>query len=433
MTDKSASDTLTIQNARLLDPASGLDALGNVVIQAGEIVDVQTGDQSPQAGTILNAEGLCVAPGLIDLRVKTGEPGEEFRETLATAGEAAVAGGVTTMAIMPDTSPVIDDVALVEFISRRGKATSKAKVYPIGALTKGLEGGSMAEIGLMQGAGASMFSNGEQSIATASVMKRIMTYAASLDACVYTRAEDAALIGSGVMNAGALADRMGLSGMGVEAEWIIAARDILLAERTSVRYVLDQASSGRTLDLIAEARGRGVSVDCTVSAYNLFFNELDVGDYLTYCKTSPPFRTEQDRMALIQGIRDKTITAVVSAHNPQPPELKRVPFTDAAFGAAGLETTLAAMLSLVADEHLTVLEALYPLNAGPAEFLGVPQGRLKVGAPADLIVFDPNKPWLCKRENMKSRSTNSPFDGRRLYGKVLHTFVDGQEVYAASA
>lgn len=431
MTDQNANTSLLIRNARCLDPATGLDQITDVLIEDGLIAGIGATVGSTPERT-LDADGLCLAPGLIDLRVKTGEPGEEFRETLETAGDAAVAGGVTSMAIMPDTVPVIDDVALVEFIARRGKATAKPRIYPIGALTRGLEGQSMAELGLMQVAGVHLFSNGERSVANASIMKRLMKYASGLNACIYSRAEDSDLVGSGIMNAGTLADRMGLAGMSPDAEWIIAARDLVLAEQTGVKYLLDQASTRRTIDLVSEARAKGVDAHCTVAAYNLFFNELDIGDYLTYCKTSPPFRTEADRLGLVEAVKARQVQAVVSAHNPQPPERKRVPYPDAAFGAAGLETTLSAMMSLVMDGHMSLLEALYPLTAGPADLLNVPQGRLSEGAPADLVVFDPNKPWLCDRENLISKSTNSPFDGRRLYGKVRRTYVAGQLVFEAS-
>tara|TARA_R110000868_G_scaffold4154_3_gene25193 strand:+ start:7733 stop:9025 length:1293 start_codon:yes stop_codon:yes gene_type:complete len=423
--------SLSIYNARLLDPATGLDTPGAILIDKGKIKDVAKGQSGPHADAkeTLDAGGLCLAPGLIDLRVKTGEPGDEQKETLATASRAAVAGGVTSFVVMPDTRPTIDDVALVRFIKERARETAKARIYPAGALTVGLNGEMMAEIGLMADVGAVAFTNGDMPIRNASIMKRAMTYAASRGAIVMSRPDDRALSGSGVMNSGAFAARFGLSGMPVEAEWIGASRDVMLAESTGCRLVLDQVSTARTLEIVAAARARGAKVHATVAAHTLFFNERDVGDYLTYCKVNPPFRDEDTRQGLIAALKRGEIDAVVSAHDPQPPEEKRLPFGEAAFGAAGLETTLAALMSLVHDEGLPLLDALAPITCRPADLLGLPQGRLKSGTPADLILFDPGKPWLCERENLRSRSTNSPFDGRRLQGRVMRTLVGGETVF----
>ncbi|MDX1293484.1 MAG: amidohydrolase family protein, partial [Hyphomonas sp.] len=348
---------------------------------------------------------------------------------LATASRAAVAGGVTSLVVMPDTKPVLDGVALVRYISDRARANAKARIYPAAALTVGLKGEAMAEIGLMADAGAILFTNGDAPIANASTLKRAMTYAASRGAIVMSRPDDTALKGSGVMNAGAFAARKGLSGIPEEAEWIGAARDLMLAETTGCTLILDQVSTPRTLDLVADSRDRGASVFTTIAAHSLFFNELDVGDYLTYCKVNPPFRDEDTRQAMIAALKAGRIDAVVSAHDPQPPEEKRLPFGEASFGAAGLETTLSALLSLVHDGPLSLLEALAPVTSRPASMIGLPQGRLSEGAPADLILFDANKPWLCEREHLLSRSTNSPFDGRRLQGRVMKTFVGGEQVF----
>lgn len=422
--------TTAILNARLLDPETGLDAVGGLLMENGLITDFGAHLAQAPTGveTVIDAQGLCLAPGLVDLRVKTGEPGEEHRETLASASRAAVAGGVTSMVVMPDTHPVIDDVALVEFITRRASETALNKVYPAGALTNGLNGEAMAEIGLMSEAGAVFFTNGDQPIPNASIQRRAMTYAASRDAVVASRPAEPAL-SSGAMNAGALAARMGLSGLSRDAEWIGLSRDLMLAESTGCALLADLISTRRSLEMIAEARRRGARIGVTVAAYSLFFNELDVGDYLTYCKVQPPFRAEDDRQALIAGLKSGEIDAVVSAHDPQPPEAKRVPYAEAAFGAAGLETTLAALLSLVHDGPLDLLEALKPVTSGPADLLRLPQGRLKSGAPADIILFDSGAPWLCERETLRSRSTNSPFDGRRLQGLVKRTWVGGREVF----
>ncbi len=420
-----------ILNARLLDPATGLDAAGGVLIERGKITNLGPSLKAApkSAKTVIDANGLCLAPGLIDLRVKTGEPGAEQKETLQTAARAAISGGVTSMVVMPDTRPVIDDVALVKFILERGRETAATRIYPAGALTSGLKGEHMAEIGLMAEAGAILFTNGDTPLGDTGLMKRAMTYAASRDAIILSRPDNRSLRGRGVMNAGALAARMGLSGIPVEAEWIGAARDILLAEQTGCQLILDQISTARTAKMAAEARSRGAKVCVTVAAHHLFFNELDVGDYLTYCKVNPPFRCEDTRQGLISSLKDGLIDAIVSAHDPQPPEDKRLPFAEASFGAAGLETALSTLLALVHDGPLSLLEALRPLTCGPADLLGLPQGRLSEGAPADIILFDPDKPWLCDREDLLSRSANSPYDGRRLQGRVMRTLLAGKTVF----
>ncbi|RIJ27888.1 dihydroorotase [Henriciella mobilis] len=416
-----------IKNARLLCPANGWDETGSLLIEDGQIAAI--GKVSGTADETIDAGGLCLAPGLIDLRVKTGEPGAEQKETLATASRAAVAGGVTSMVVMPDTNPVIDDVALVQFITNRGKETSQVRIYPAGALTKGLNGEAMAEIGLMADSGAVLFTNGDRPIADTSVLRRTMAYAASCGALVSSRADDHALAKGGVMNSGALAARMGLSGLPREAEWLGLSRDLLLAEATKCALLIDQVSTARSIDIVKEARARGLKAWVSVAAHHLFFNDLDVGDYLTYCKVNPPFRSEDDRQALIEALAAGEIDAVVSAHDPQPPEEKRLPFAEASFGAAGLETVLSALLALVQDERLSMLDALMPVTASPASIIGLPQGQLAEGAPADLVLFDPEKPWLCVREQLRSRSLNSPFDGRRMVGRVMRTIIAGETVF----
>lgn len=420
-----------IYNARLVDPASRTDTRGGLIMSNGRIEEVgpQFAAQPRGDFELIDAKGQILAPGLIDLRVKTGEPGEENRETLRSASQAAVAGGVTSMIVMPDTSPVIDDVALVEFIARRGAETALNRVYPAGAMTRNLAGEAMAELGLMEQAGAVLFSNGDIPQADAGVMKRAMTYASNMKAPIASRPSDKALSG-GEMNSGALAGRMGLAGLGKEAEWIALARDLALAEATGCTLIVDCVSTGRSLELVEAAKKRGANVFVTLAAYSIFFNELDVGDYLTYCKVHPPFREEAERQALIAGLRAGLVDAVVSAHDPQPPEAKRVPYSEAAFGAAGLETTLAAMLSLHHDGPLDLFGVLRPLTASPADMLGLPQGRLKAGAPADVILFELGYPWQCTREKLRSRSTNSPFDGRRLQGRVNATWVAGEKVFS---
>ncbi|MEY2758451.1 MAG: hypothetical protein RIR33_2229 [Pseudomonadota bacterium] len=419
-----------IYNARVIDPATGRDETGGVLTDNGVIADVGAAITKTTAADVkIDAKGKALAPGLIDLRVKTGEPGAENKETLATAGDAAAAGGVTTFVVMPDTNPVIDSVALVDFITRRAESVAKVKVMPTGGLTLGLDGAKMSEIGLIREAGAAFFTNGDKPVEDAGVLRRAMSYAASFDALVASRPDTPALSKGTVMNAGAFAARLGLRGAPPEAEWVALERDLMLAETTGVRLLADCISTARSLAAVERARKTGVKVACSVASYSLFFNELDVGDYLTYCKVQPPFRGEADRMALIDGLKRGAIDAVVSAHDPQPTEDKRLPIADAAYGAVGLETLLPALLSIALREDIPLTTALKPVTSGPADLLGLPQGRLARGAPADLVLFDPTTPWACDRDDLSSRSKNSPFDGRKLEGRVLRTWVNGATVF----
>lgn len=419
-----------IYNARLIDPATGRDETGGVLIENGVTLDSGSAiSKAVTADVKIDAKGKVLAPGLIDLRVKTGEPGAENKETLQTASDAAAAGGVTTFVVMPDTDPVIDTVALVDFIQRRAEGVAKVKVYPAGGLTLGLDGAKMSEIGLIREAGAAFFTNGDRPVEDAGVLRRALSYAASFDALVASRPDTPALSKNTVMNAGAFAARLGLRGTPPEAEWIALERDLMLAETTGVRLLADCISTARSLAAVERARKAGVKAACSVASYSLFFNELDVGDYLTYCKVQPPFRTEADRMALIDGLKRGVIDAVVSAHDPQPTEDKRLPIADAAFGAVGLETLLPCLLSIAIREDIPLALALRPVTSGPADLLGLPQGRLAKGAPADFVLFDPAAPWACDRDDLSSRSKNSPFDGRKLEGRVLRTWVNGATVF----
>ncbi len=427
----------TLINCRLLDPESERDERGGLIIEDGLIADL--GSHITSGENVLDMGGDCIAPGLIDLRVTTGEPGNEHRETLATASKSAVAGGITSMVVMPDTSPVIDTPALVDYLRRAGQSSKVVNhIYPAGALSVGLDGERMTELGLMKEAGAILFTNGDDAVPTANLLRRVMQYAKGVDATLMIRPDEPS-IASGSMNASAFAARLGLRGLPVQAEWIGLTRDLILAEMTGAKTIIDQISTGRSLDIIREARARGVNTSVTVAAHSLFFNELDIGDgtqdprkaYLTYCKVNPPFRKEEDRLALIAGLKAGDIDCVVSAHNPQPPEDKRLPFDEASFGAAGLETVLPCLLSLAAEPQyeLDLLTILRAVTLGPANVLNLPQGRLKPGAPADIVRFSPNKPWKCLRENLRSRSTNSPFDGRLLTGEVRQTMVAGKSVF----
>jgi dihydroorotase len=418
-------------NARLVDPATQFDGPGEVLVQ-GEVI-LASGpqvDDSSEA-VIINCDGHALMPGLIDLHVSTGEPGEEQRESLSTAGKAAVAGGVTTMVLQPDTQTVIDDAALVDFITRRGRDRSLARVLAAGALTVGLKGERIAELGLMADAGAVLFTNSDRPIVSTRIMQRCMSYASAFDALVASRPQDAFLSEGGMMNMGELASRLGLAGISSAAETIAANRDIQLAELTGAKLLLDMISSEATLPRIVAAKAQGLDVTASVSVHHLTLNENDLGDYRTFAKLSPPLRSEQDRLALIDGVKSGVVDVIVSGHDPRPAEEKRLPFDEAAFGASALETLLPAALILYHEGLIELLDLVRAMTLAPAQILGLPQGRIAEGAPADLILVDLGFPIRFDAGRMISKSRNSPYDGRTLQGKVLITWVGGKKVFSA--
>ncbi|MDP3405650.1 MAG: dihydroorotase [Brevundimonas sp.] len=420
---------LAILNARLLDPASDYDGPGSVVIEDGVITRIERGSVAVSAAQVLDAQGLCLSPGLIDLRVRTGEPGAEPKETLKSASLSAAAGGVTTLVIQPDTDPAVDDPAMVDFIQRRGAALNLVNVRVAGAATKGRDGKRMAEIGLMHEAGALYFTDGDRVIADSRVLSRIMTYASAFNALIACRPADPWLSEGTVATSGELATRLGLSGAPAIAERIQLERDLALVEQTGVRFLVDQISTEAALEVLARARGRGLEVAASVSINHLCFNEIDIGDYRTFYRLDPPLRPESDRRALIEAVRDGLIEAITSAHTPAPAEDKRRPFAEAAPGAVGLETLLPAALGLHHEEGLDLLDVLRPLTQGPATLLGLDAGVLEAGAPADLMLFDPGAPVIVDAATLRSKSKNSPFDGRRLQGRVERTIVGGRTVF----
>jgi dihydroorotase len=419
-------------NARLVDPASGLDTMGNLLVEDGKIADLGPmlfNDTIPDGVEIVDCRGQMLCPGLIDMRVFTGEPGAEHRETLRTASLAAAAGGVTTLIVMPNTHPVIDDVALVDFIERRARDTGIVNIHPMAALTKGLGGTEMTEIGLLKEAGAVAFTDGDRSLNDAQIMRRALSYAAHFDALIVQHAEVPEL-SRGVMNESELAGRLGLAGIPAAAETIMIERDLRLLELTGGRYHVSQVSCAASVDAIARARRHGLKVTCGVSAAHLTLNENDVQSYRTFFKLSPPLRAEDDRQALVQGLADGTIDVVVSSHDPQDAEVKRHPFAQAAFGAIGLETLLASCLSLVHNGDLPLNRLLSAMTHVPADLLGLKTGRLATGLPADLLLADIGASWIVKADTLHSISKNTPFDDRRLQGRVLRTIVGGRTVYS---
>lgn len=424
------SRPLVIENARIVDPASGLDAVGVLEVEDGRIASVTTGT-AKRAATAerIDARGLMLAPGLIDMRVFTGEPGREYRETLATASAAAAAGGVTSFVLMPDTLPVIDDGALVDFLVRRAKATAGVNVLPAAAISKGLKGEEITEFGLLKEAGAVCFADGRHSIQSSALLRAAFSYAANFDMPVVHHAADAALVGEGVMNEGHFASVLGLKGIPAEAETIPLSRDLQLALLTGVRYHAAQISTAASVELMAAAKQRSRAVSCGISINNLALNENDVGAYRTFFKLSPPLRSEDDRQAMVEGVRTGIIDVIHSDHDPQDSEVKRQPFAEASDGAIGLETLFAAALRLVHSGEVELMTVLRALTQRPAEILGLSSGRLAVGAPADFILVDLDYPWQVSEKNFRSRSRNSSFEGARLAGKVMATYVAGQKVF----
>jgi len=421
-----------IVNARIIDPASNFDGPGAVLLEGGTITDIGPrlfNDGKPAGAEIIDAKGHVLAPGLIDMRVFTGEPGAEHRETLKSAGEAAAAGGVTSFVVMPNTDPVIDDAALVDFITRRAQATADVHIHSAAALTRGLKGEQMSEIGLLKEAGAIAFTDGDRTIASSLIMRRCLAYAANFDALILAHAEDTALAAVGHMNEGAFAARMGVGGIPPAAETIAVERDLRLLELTKARYHLAQVSCEATLEAVARARRNGVKLTCAVSAHHLALNEQDVGEYKTFAKVSPALRSEADRQAMVEGVRSGAIDAIVSSHDPQAPETKRLPFAQAAYGAIGLETLLPAALKLHHEADIPLLNVLKCLTTGPADILRLKSGRLAKGAPADLVLFDPGAPRKIDPSDFHSHTKNSPFVGRLMQGRVLRTVVSGKTVY----
>jgi dihydroorotase len=416
-------------NARLVDPASGAESHGGVLVVDGLIAGLGgavTADSAPSDARIVDCAGDVVAPGLIDMRAFIGEPGAEYRETIATASAAAAAGGVTTVLARPDTSPVVDEPAVVDFILRRARDTAKVRILPCAALTKGLEGREIAEIGLLGEAGAVAFSDGRRSIASAQVMRRAMTYARDFGALVMHYCEDRDLVGEGVMAEGERASRLGLTGVPREAETIVLDRDLRLLALTRARYHAVFVSNALSIAAMERAKQAGLDVTCGASINHLTLNEIDVGDYRTFLKFAPPLRGEEERLALVEALAAGLIDVVVSDHDPQDVETKRLPFAEAEAGAIGLETMLSAGLRLVSSGQISLPRLLRAMSTRPAEILGLPGGRLSVGAPGDLIRFDPDEPFVLDPAALHSRCRNTPFDAARMEGRVKLTLVAGR-------
>jgi dihydroorotase len=426
-----AAQDIAIVNARLVDPATGREGAGSVLLRDGAIAAVEWGAAPATGESVrhIDAKGLVLTPGLVDLRAFLGEPGAEFRETLGSGSHAAAAGGVTTVVCRPDTDPPIDDPAIIDFLKRRARDKAIVNVLPCAALTKGLEGREITEFGLLLEAGAVAFCDGARALRNPQVMRRAMIYAGNFDALIMNHVEDPELRGSGVMNEGEFASRKGLPGIPAEAETVMLERDLRLARATGARYHAAMISCAESAELVRRAKQDGVRVTCGVSINNLTLNENDVGDYRTFCKVSPPLRSEDERLAMVAALAEGVIDVIVSDHDPQDVETKRQPFAEAADGALGIETMLAAALRMVQSEQIGLSALLAALSTRPAGLLGLGGGRLAAGAPADLILLDPDAPFVVDKRKLKSRAKNSPFDEARLQGIVQTTFVGGRAVY----
>jgi dihydroorotase len=418
-------------NAHVIAPQQGLNGTGGLLIEDGWILAAgpQVTREMVGASTqITDCKGKLLIPGLIDMRVFTGEPGSEYRETLASASEAAAAGGVTTMIVMPNTQPVIDDAAIVDYILRRARDTALVRVHPMAAITKGLGGELMCEIGLVQAAGAVAVTDATKAVSNANMFRRALMYARDFDMLVVQHVEEPTLA-SGVMNSGEAASKLGLSGISPMAEVIMLERDLRLVEMTGARYHAAQISCAASVEVMRAAKARGLPVSCGVSINHLVLNENDIGAYRTFFKLSPPLRDETHRRALVAGVADGTIDVIVSSHDPQSDDTKRLPFAEAAFGAIGLETMLSAAISLYHNDNMPLERLVQVMSQVPAKLLGLEVGRLEAGAPADFTVVDLNLSWKVDAASLCSRSKNSPFERRTLEGRAIESVVAGRTVY----
>lgn len=418
-------------NARLIDPETGRDEPGGLLIKDGVIADLggHLRRNAPEGSDVIDCKGHVLCPGIIDAQVFTGEPGGEHRETLKTASQSAAAGGVTTIIVMPDTQPVLDQVALVDFIQRRARDNALVHVYTMAAMTRDLKGEEMTEIGLLKRAGAIAFSNGKSSITNTRVMRNVLNYSKDFGALIVHHTEDPYLSGTAAMNSGEVATRLGLPGVSKVAETIVLERDVRLVEMTGARYHAATITCEESLDVVRKAKARGLHVTCGVSINHLTLNEIDIGSYRTFLKVRPPLRQENDRQAMIRGIANGEIDVIVSSHDPQDVDVKRRPFAEAADGAVGLETLVPAALRLHHSGDLPLIDLLKPMTINPAKLFGLPTGRLSKGAPADLVLIDLGEPWVVNKDLLRSRSKNSAFDESKMQGRVLRTVVGGHSVY----
>ncbi|HEY1260668.1 MAG TPA: dihydroorotase [Stellaceae bacterium] len=421
---------LLFHDARLLDPESGRDAIGDLLVEGDRIAAVGGTIDAADAENVA-ARGLCLMPGLVDMRVQLREPGAEHMESIESGGRAAAAGGVTTMVALPNTEPPVDDVSVVEFLARRAREARLAKIHTYAAATKGLAGKHLTEMGLLAANGALGFTDGVKAVADALVMRRVLSYARSFDLLVLQHPEEPSLAGAGEVNEGETATRLGLGAIPVAAEIIMIERDLRLVELTGARYHAAHLSTAAGVEAIRKAKAQGLPVSCDTAPPYFALNETAIGDYRTFAKLSPPLRSERDRRAVVEGLVDGTIDAIASDHAPWDQDSKRLPFSSAAYGIVGLETLLPLSLELYHNRHLDLINLAARLTSRPACILRLPVGRLAKGASADLVLFDPDQSWQICTDEFRSKSKNAPFDDRPVRGRVRRTVVDGRTIFQA--
>ena len=421
-------------NANIIDPYNSLNETGGLIInENGKIEGVGkkvNTNNIPSREKVIDLKGKHIFPGLVDMRVFVGEPGFEYKENFRTLSEAALSGGVTSVVTMPNTNPVIDNVSIVDFLRRRGRDKSKINIFPTAALTVNTEGENMTEFGLLQGKGIIGFTDGIKTIQNPRIMNRIMNSASDLNSLIIQHAEDAELSKDGMINDGIIATKLGLQGIPVSAELLILERDLTLLEYNNCRYHISQISSASSVEIIRE-RKKKVNFSCGVSINNLSLNENDIGDFKTFLKLSPPLRTEEDRNALVQGLVDETIDVIVSDHKPEDEENKRLTFAQAETGASGIETLLPLSLELYHNGSVNLETIIKALTSSPAKILKINKGNLSIGNDADFCIVDINKPWVVRKEKLISKSKNTPIEDKKLQGKVMNTFVNGEELFKA--
>lgn len=421
-------------NARLLDPSSGRDQIGGLIVDNARIADIGpeiTADGLADDIRRIDCGGACLAPGLVDIRVRVGEPGEAHKETIASASAAAAVGGVTALACLPDGPEPIDGMIGLEFIARRAREIKATKIYAFACVTRAAEGRELAEMGLLAEAGAVAFTDGRHAVADALVMSRALAYAKALGKPIVQHPEEPRLAADGVMNAGELSTRLGLAGIPRQAEAMMIERDLRLVELTGAPYHVAHVSTAESVAILRRAKRHGLPVTCDTAPPYFALTETDVGDYRTFAKLSPPLRGDGDRRAVVEGLADGTIDIIASDHWPQDVESKRLPFALAEPGIVGLETLLALTLELVHRDQVPLMRALAALTHRPAGLIGQDLGTLAKGASADLILFDLDRPSRIDVDGFRSKSKNSPFDGRPVSGTVLATIVDGRTVFQA--
>ncbi len=419
-------------NARIVDPSQKLDEIGSIIIdQNGKIKSIGkkvSKKDSPKAD-VIDVKKNLVIPGIVDMKAFVGEPGFEYKENFRTLGQAALAGGVTSIVTMPNTKPIIDNVSMVDFIMRRGRDKSKINLYPCASLTRQMEGKLMTEFGLLSSKGIIGFSDVNKTVQNTETMARIMDYAADIGVLIMQHAEDYELSKNRCINEGEISNRLGLSGISSIAEKIIIERDLALLSEYPCRYHINQISSQNSLEVIKKNKSNGKKFSVGVSINNISLNENDIGDFKTFLKLSPPLRLENDRKALVQGIKKGLIDVIVSDHTPEDEESKRLPFAQAATGAIGVETLLPLALELYHNESLPLEKIIECLTINPSNILKIEKGTLKKGSDADICIVDLNKPWVVKAEYLKSKSKNTAIEDKRLQGKVIMTFLSGELVF----